>query len=243
MKKLLLSLSFFLLFVISLSAREGMETSVNVSLMGGPGIHNFTNLEAHLKQQDVMGRDVNFTSVGFETGGYVGGMVRGVFMKNLLVGLSVHGLFIPKKSADRAALVMRQRGGHVNIGYTFLNRYLMMSSVYGGLGYDRLDFELTNKTDTEDLNFFPDQPIPPQSTETYSLEGISYELGVSIKRHYPFAKNKSEGFSLLFGADLGARLMADPDGWAIDSQDGPPYDTQLGAYLRLTLGVAYYNKD
>lgn len=243
MKKLFLSLSIFLLFVTSNYAQEGIETSVNVSLMGGPGIHNFTNLEAHLKQQDVMGRDVNFTSVGIETGGYVGGMARGIFMKNLLVGISVHGLFFPKKSSKRADLLMKQRGGHVNIGYTFLNRYLMMSSVYGGLGYDRLDFKLTNKTDNQDLNFFPNEPIPSQSSETYSLEGVSYELGVSIKRHYPFDKNKSEGFSLLFGADLGARLMADSNGWEIDSQDGPPYDTQLGAYLRLTLGVSYYNKD
>lgn len=242
MKKLTLSLSILLLFSTYNFAQEGMETSINVSLMGGPGIHNFTNLEAHLKQQDVMGRDVNFASVGFETGGYVGGMARGIFMKNLLVGVSVHGLFFPKKSSSRADLNMKQRGGHVNIGYTFLNRYLLMSSIYGGVGYDRLDFKLTNKTERENVNFFPDQPIPSKSSETYTLEGVSYELGVSIKRHYPFDKNQSEGYSILFGADLGARLMTDSNGWDIDDEDGPPYDTQLGAYLRLTLGVAYYDK-
>ncbi len=242
MKNILFILGVVLVINGYVYSQNAIKTSANVSLMGGPGIHNFTNLEAHLKQPEVMGRDVNFTSVGIETGGYVGGKVRGVFLRRLMAGLSVHGLFFPQKSSDRADLAMKQRGGHVNVGYIFFNNFLLQTTIYGGVGYDNMNFKLTNKSNKA-INFFPDEPITPGNSESYVLEGVSYELGLSVKRYYPFDKDQSNGFGVIFGADLGGRLMGDPDGWNTDHPDGPPYDTQLGAYLRLTLGVAYYEKE
>lgn len=224
------------------------------SAFGGVSLGFMSDLEDDLKS------DMTFANDDFTinpTATHLGAQVNGLLFKKLIVGghlsyfdfdasLSeedspsdsttlnnqVEGL-----SSGLATLESLTFGGRV--GYAVITKPNLFLYPYAGFTIGTTDLTVENRSQ-EDIEF-GDQVIEPARNGEFEADLAMVEAGVSFRYHL-----KTNG-SLMLGADLGGYFSIGDNDWEVMDEgtvvNGVETNSMAGAYLRFTLGGAFFKMD
>ncbi|MEN3040413.1 MAG: hypothetical protein ABDH66_02595 [Bacteroidia bacterium] len=222
-----------LLGVAVLHAQEE-PTSLGILLRAhsGVGLGFFGKLEDDLKAPNALGKDLKMVPWGTTAGANLDIL----FAKRILLSGTLQLQHYDASETERglARPYALHYGGQV--GVALLNKNLWLFYPYLGYQVGTYELRYTNYF-TEPIYFGRNQELRPLDKRVYSSSLGLAEVGLGLRRW-----KRSQGFTLIWGADLGGVFALGEGKWK--ASEGPePQGVNSpklsGGYLRFSLGFGY----